>query len=89
MLTRMINYEKWINAKDYMLNNNLKRIMVENTTVYDNQDNICHSYVYVILKINSCMNAISIVVPPYVQTDESIFEYVSKHPGDWNRVFQI
>ena len=40
---------------------------------------------YVILKINACMNAISMVVPPYVQTDESIFEYVSKDPGDWNR----
>lgn len=89
MLTRLINDEKWVNAKDYMLNHDLNNIVVENRTVYDNENNIRHSYVHVILKNNARMNAVSMIVPPYVQTDESIFEYVTKHPGDWNRVFQM
>ena len=89
MLTRMINYEKWTDAKNYMLNHDLKKIVVENIIVYDNKDNISHSYVHVILTNDACINAISMILPSYVQTDESIFEYVSKHPGDWNRVFQI
>lgn len=89
MLTRMINCEKWTDAKNYMLNHDLKKIVVENTIVYDNKDNISHSYVHVILRNDACINAISMILPSYVQTDDSIFEYVSNHPGDWNRVFQL
>ena len=89
MLTRLINDEKWVQAKNYMLNHDLNNIVVENRTVYDNENNIRHSYVHVILQNDSCVNAISMTVPSYVQSDDSIFEYVTKHPEDWNRVFQM